>query len=518
MIISWGFNGSGQCNVPSLPPGVSYVEVAAGSGHTLARRSDGSVVAWGDNGQGQCDVPVPPIGLSYVDIAAGANHSVAIRSDGIAVAWGQNDLGQCNIPALPPGQYYTRVAAAKLHTLVLRSNGSIAACGFNANGQCNVPALPSGTTYVDIAAGGNHSLALRSNGTGIGWGLNVDGQCNVPALPPGRRYTQLACGGGGTTGEHSLGLRDDGTAIGWGSNYVGQCNVPQLQPATQYAAISAGHSHSVALLLNDYCPNDPNKVAPGQCGCGTPDTDTDGDGVADCIDGCPLDSNKFSPGACGCGVPDVLIVFYLDFDGDGYGVDSVFQPGFTCSPPIDYVPVSGDCDDADPLRHPGAPEICDGLDNDCDGTVDEGFISNYCTAGTTVSGCVPSIRGEGAPSSVAGSGFDVVVDNVPAQRMGLIFYGQNAIPQPQPWGVGSASYICIYYPVSRTGAHSSGGAAGTCGGQLRVDFNAFMVANPLAVGSPFHAGQVLHAQGWFRDPGAAKQTNLSNGLRFTLCN
>jgi hypothetical protein len=28
---------------------------------------------------------------------------------------------------------------------------------------------------------------------------------------------------------------------------------------------------------------------------------------------------------------------------------------------------------------------------------------------------------------------------------------------------------------------------------------------------------VLYAQGWFRDPGAAKQTNLSNGLRFTLC-
>jgi formylglycine-generating enzyme required for sulfatase activity len=28
---------------------------------------------------------------------------------------------------------------------------------------------------------------------------------------------------------------------------------------------------------------------------------------------------------------------------------------------------------------------------------------------------------------------------------------------------------------------------------------------------------VIHAQGWFRDPGAPKQTNLSNGLRFTLC-
>lgn len=148
----------------------------------------------------------------------------------------------------------------------------------------------------------------------------------------------------------------------------------------------------------------------------------------------------------------------------------------------------------------------------------ENLIGTYCTAGTTVSGCVPSIRAEGVPSSVAGSGFDIVIDNVPAQRMGLIFYGQNAISQPQPWGLGSTSYLCIYYPVSRTGAHNSGGTAGTCGGQLRVDFNQFMATHPAALGSPFHAGQVLHAQGWFRDPGAAKQTNLSNGLRFTLCN
>jgi hypothetical protein len=207
---------------------------------------------------------------------------------------------------------------------------------------------------------------------------------------------------------------------------------------------------------------------------------------------------------------------YVDLDADGIGAgvpQTTFGP---CAGGASSV--GGDCDDTRANVYPGALELCDGLDNDCDGSVDEGFISTYCTAGTTVSGCVPSIRGEGAPSSVAGSGFDVVVDNVPAQRMGLIFYGQNAIPQPQPWGVGSASYICIYYPVARTGAHNSGGTAGTCGGELRVDFNQFMATHPAALGAPFHAGQVLHAQGWFRDPGAAKQTNLSNALTFTLCN
>lgn len=55
---------------------------------------------------------------------------------------------------------------------------------------------------------------------------------------------------------------------------------------------------------SDGCPEDPDKVVGGDCGCGVPETDTDGDGSADCVDQCPSDPDKSLAGECGCGVPE----------------------------------------------------------------------------------------------------------------------------------------------------------------------------------------------------------------------
>ncbi len=48
----------------------------------------------------------------------------------------------------------------------------------------------------------------------------------------------------------------------------------------------------------DECPDDPDKIAPGICGCGVPDTDSDGGGTPDCIDGCPDDPSTTDPAEC----------------------------------------------------------------------------------------------------------------------------------------------------------------------------------------------------------------------------
>jgi hypothetical protein len=83
--------------------------------------------------------------------------------------------------------------------------------------------------------------------------------------------------------------------------------------------------------------------------------------------------------------------WYLDDDGDGFGGASTSVSA--CDAPTDYVASSSDCADAYASRYPGAPEVCNGADDDCDGAADDGLTyAAYYTDGDS--------DGYGAPSSV----------------------------------------------------------------------------------------------------------------------
>ncbi|MGA1867818.1 MAG: MopE-related protein [bacterium] len=75
---------------------------------------------------------------------------------------------------------------------------------------------------------------------------------------------------------------------------------------------------------------------------------------------------------------DVSIIYYLDADADGYG--DINQSIELCTPPLfGYVNNAGDCDDSDTNVHPGAEEVFDGKDNNCNGVIDEGIDEGATT-------------------------------------------------------------------------------------------------------------------------------------------
>lgn len=76
----------------------------------------------------------------------------------------------------------------------------------------------------------------------------------------------------------------------------------------------------------------------------------------------------------------VGIIWYADADGDGFG--SASGTTIACTQPAGYVSNANDCDDSNPAVHPGAQEICNGIDDDCDGLTDETNLNVNLAAGT----------------------------------------------------------------------------------------------------------------------------------------
>ena len=72
--------------------------------------------------------------------------------------------------------------------------------------------------------------------------------------------------------------------------------------------------------------------------------------------------------------------YYFDNDGDTFG--NTTNEVYACEQPIGYVLATGDCNDDAFGIYPGSPEICNGSDDDCDGTIDNGlvFLSYYADA------------------------------------------------------------------------------------------------------------------------------------------
>ena len=237
-----------------------------------------------------------------------------------------------------------------------------------------------GIDYLELNSGGPTTLfqnLTTDPGATYSWqvahrGRNGVDVANLEFGPPGGPYVVIQ-------------IMTDGTTA-W-QLYSGTYTVPAGQTTTRIRFVSVsygGNCQSCANFLdafnftpidtdgdgvpdcNDDCPNDVNKTAPGQCGCGVADTDRDLDGTADCVDGCPDDGDKTEAGICGCGNADT------DTDGDG----------------------TADCNDGCPNdAAKTAPGICGcsvaDTDTDGDGTADciDGCPNDAAKTAPGICGC-----------------------------------------------------------------------------------------------------------------------------------
>ena len=131
--------------------------------------------------------------------------------------------------------------------------------------------------------------------------------------------------------------------------------------------------------------------------------DIDGDGFGDdnaTVQACIPPPGYVATGGDECPnnpFAQAKFTWYRDSDGDLFGdpSDSLEE----CVQPEGYVPKSGDCDDTDPQVNPAATEVCNGIDDNCAGGIDEGFDASTYYAdsdgdgfgdpATAATSCVP---------------------------------------------------------------------------------------------------------------------------------
>jgi alpha-tubulin suppressor-like RCC1 family protein len=133
------------------------------------------------------------IDTDWAAVSAGSNHTMALKSDGTLWAWGYHEYGKLGDGTLlnrtTPVQISTdndwvSVDAGYNHTLAVKSDGSVWSWGWNAYGQAGdgtvvdkyAPVMVSPDAWMQPTAGWGHSVGLKSDGKLYAWGYNADGE------------------------------------------------------------------------------------------------------------------------------------------------------------------------------------------------------------------------------------------------------------------------------------------------------------------------------------------------------
>jgi len=299
---TWGGIYSGHGGITSFTPTVirtpptrigrntNWAYVSAGSWHTAAIRTDGSLWAWG----AKFFRPSPftwdiqyilnsnaPVRIGadtdWAYVSAGDAYTMAIRTDGSLWAWGWNwswRLGDGTTehrdsPVRIGSDYnWASVSAYRSHTAAIRTDGSLWAWGIKFFELINDSIFNSNTpvrigndyNWASVVAGRLRTAAIRTDGSLWAWGINDFGQfgdgTSIFYTTPIQIGDDKNWASVSIRQNHSLAIRTDGSLWGWGTNLGGQLgdgimwdqSTPvQIVSDYNWAYVSTGDIHTLAI-------------------------------------------------------------------------------------------------------------------------------------------------------------------------------------------------------------------------------------------------------------------------------
>jgi alpha-tubulin suppressor-like RCC1 family protein len=257
---------------------VAVKSVAAGDGHSMILKSDGTLWAWGLNlwgelGDGSTTNRLSPFqtmsGVSAV--SAGNGYTMILKTDSTLWACGYNASGQ-----LGDGTTTNRlspvfimsdvkaVSAGTMHTMIIKTDGTLWATGSNYFGQFGTGDTISRTTPIQIpmndvsavSAGGSHTMVLKTDGTLWATGDNEHGQLG-DGTTTGRSTLFLVMSGVSAVSagvQHTMIIQTNGALLSMGYNQFGQLGdgtitdrLFPIQIMTGVAVASASARHTMIV-------------------------------------------------------------------------------------------------------------------------------------------------------------------------------------------------------------------------------------------------------------------------------
>jgi alpha-tubulin suppressor-like RCC1 family protein len=298
--------------VTTFAGGTNWKQVSGGSTHTAAIKTDGTLWTWGQGGNGQLGkfafgtnklTPITTFagGTNWADTAttepdelytlsAGTSHTAAIKTDGTLWTWGGGSSGRLGnavttsvstpVTTFAGGTNWKQVSSGEGHTAAIKTDGTLWTWGLGNNGRLGnaattgdistpVTTFAGGTNWKQVSSGGNHTAAIKTDGTLWTWGFGNNGRLGN-GVTTGNISTPVTTFAGGTNWKqvsanslHTAAIKTDGTLWTWGSGGSGVLGngattgnistpVTTFAGGTNWKQVSSGNAHTAAIQSSDF--------------------------------------------------------------------------------------------------------------------------------------------------------------------------------------------------------------------------------------------------------------------------